>query len=588
MKKKLLSAALSICMLMGVSAAMPENAFTQSTSITASAEIPVYGDYEYLYATDGILLHAYHGKGGHVDIPTVIEGKPVVGLHLSLFKDRSDITSVTIPKTVLTIYGEAFSGTSIKSIELPEGLKGIYYAAFRNCKQLESITIPSKVEDLNAYLFDGCTALKTVDIKAKYDELYSGVFQNCKSLEKFTIPDGVTGIGSDAFNGCTKLKDINIPSSVRYIGEKAFANCSGFTVLTFPNQYATIKSDAFDNCKNLSFICYEFSQAEGIAKQNGYKYVNIDRLSGNNRYETAVEISRESPHLRQSDNVVLAYDLNYADALAGVPLAYNLDDAPILLTDTKTIDQKTLKEIKHLGAKNIKILGGEGVIGKEVVDALVKNGIKEKNIERIYGKSRFSTATAIAKKLNNKPTDVFFVYGLNYADALSVSTVAALKNAPIVYLTTDGVLDKDTKEYLEELKAKKCVKNAYVIGGEGVISNAMVSKAASALGKTPVRIAGADRYSTCVKVNTEFKDIFSKYKMYVATGTDFPDALAGGPCAARYKAPLFLVNGRSAKPELNADQLSYLKTRKPTYITVFGGEGAVPLSHFENIAKKCL
>lgn len=305
--------------------------------------------------------------------------------------------------------------------------------------------------------------------------------------------------------------------------------------------------------------------------------IDVVRLAGKSRYETAVEISKAG--FKTAKTVVLAYSMNYADALAGVSLAYKLG-APILLTNTNDVDAKTLAEIKRLGATDVKILGGEGAISKKAVDTLVKNGIKRENIERIAGKTRFGTATAIAEKLNDKPTDVFFVYGLNYADALSVSTVAALKNAPIIYLTTKGELNADTAKYLAKLKAKGCVKNAYVIGGEGVISKDMQSSAGKALGVTPTRVAGKNRYVTCTEVNKKFAGTLSGKSVCVATGLNFPDALAGGVFAAKNSSPLFLAAG-----SLSAEQTDYLKAKAAEKIYVFGGTGAVPETLVYKIAK---
>jgi putative cell wall-binding protein len=246
--------------------------------------------------------------------------------------------------------------------------------------------------------------------------------------------------------------------------------------------------------------------------------------------------------------------------------------ASAFLTNTSALDKATLDEIKRLGAKNVKILGGEGAISQTVIDQLVKNGIKKENIERIAGRTRFGTAAAIAQKLSDKPTDVFFVYGLGCADALSVSTVAAIKGAPIIYLTTSGELNPDTAAYLAALKAKNCVSNAYVIGGEGVISDDMMNKAKNALGlDTITRVAGKNRYATCVEVNNKFKDVLTGSAVCVAKGLDFPDALAGGVFAAQQKAPLFLADNA-----LTDEQKTYLKTKKADTVYVFGGTGAVP------------
>ena len=304
--------------------------------------------------------------------------------------------------------------------------------------------------------------------------------------------------------------------------------------------------------------------------------VKTVRLADSNRFTTAVKISQKLN--TKADTVVLAYGMNYADALAGVPLAHKLN-APILLTNTSALDKATLDEIKRLGAKNVKILGGEGAISQTVIDQLVKNGIKKENIERIAGRTRFGTAAAIAQKLSDKPTDVFFVYGLGYADALSVSTVAAIKGAPIIYLTTSGELNSDTAAYLAKIKGS--VKNAYVIGGSGVISDDMLKKAAAACGlKTASRVFGANRYSTCVAVNKTFASTLTGKSVCVATGADFPDALAGGVYAAKQKAPLLLAAG-----SLNSEQTTFLKNKKPESICIFGGTGAVSNTLANSIAK---
>jgi hypothetical protein len=81
------------------------------------------------------------------------------------------------------------------------------------------------------------------------------------------------------------------------------------------------------------------------------------RCAGAGRFETATEISKAE--FTTAKTVILAYGMNYADALAGVPLAKKLD-APILLTNTKSLDVSTADEIKRLKAEKVIILGGEG------------------------------------------------------------------------------------------------------------------------------------------------------------------------------------------------------------------------------------
>ena len=296
------------------------------------------------------------------------------------------------------------------------------------------------------------------------------------------------------------------------------------------------------------------------------------RLAGSNRYDTAAVISKAT--YDKASNVVLASGKSYADALAGVPLATKLN-APILLTDPTKLSAETLTEIKRLGAKNVTILGGYGAVSKNVETMLVSNGCK---VSRIQGSTRYGTAAAVADKIDPAPTTLFFVYGLDYADALSVSPVASVMGAPIIYLNKDGSMNAETASYLAALKKKGCVRTAYVIGGEGVISKNMMQKAADALGlvngKQITRTAGANRYETCMNVNAKFFSSVSNSMICVATGLDFPDALAGGVFAAKHASMLFLVSGK-ASAVLSNDQKDFLEDKSPNGMAIFGGTGAV-------------
>ncbi len=329
-------------------------------------------------------------------------------------------------------------------------------------------------------------------------------------------------------------------------------------------------------------LCGETESRTLPKKSEPEKKVTTTRIFGDSRFSTAAEISKKT--FDKADTVILAYGYNYADALAGVPLAAKLN-APILLTDKTALPAETLAEIKRLKAKNVIILGGTGAVDTAVEKKLTGSGIKT---ERIAGQSRFETAAKIAQRLQKqcgkKPTEVFFVDAYNFADALSVSAVAAAKNAPIIYLQTSGELDDANIKYLSDIKGS--VKNAYVIGGKSAISDGMMSKAANALGlKSATRVAGSDRFETCVAVNEKFKDVLNSKTVCVATGMDFPDALAGGVFAAKNKAPLFLINGKAATLTLSKTQQAFLKNKAAESIVVFGGKGAVPDESVKIIAQ---
>jgi len=289
----------------------------------------------------------------------------------------------------------------------------------------------------------------------------------------------------------------------------------------------------------------------------------IIRISGSDRRRTAVEISKKSRS--KAVNVILASGDNYADALAGVPLAYALD-APILLVRNHRLDDATMSEIKRLGAKNIYILGGTAAVGKDVFGTLSEKGY---NVERIYGRSRFDTAVEIAARLqavSGKPSEVFFAYSHNYPDALAISGVAALKKAPVLYISGDGSLSDSTWEHLKSCGADK----GTILGGTGVISGDAEDTIRAAGMNDVGRIYGRNRYDTCMRINQTYSSLLCGDTICVATGINFPDALSGGVFTALRKAPLMLVN-----KELTDDQKAFIDSRNPRTVYVFGGAGAV-------------
>ena len=94
-------------------------------------------------------------------------------------------------------------------------------------------------------------------------------------------------------------------------------------------------------------------------------------------------------------------------------------------------------------------------------------------------------------------------------------------------------------------------------------------------GATISRLAGQTRYETCVAVNNQFANVLTGPSLGLATGQDFPDALAGGVFAASTKSALFLVNTGFKTPKLLDFQTDYLKDKKAKRFFVFGGTGVL-------------
>ncbi|NMA91818.1 MAG: SH3 domain-containing protein [Firmicutes bacterium] len=280
----------------------------------------------------------------------------------------------------------------------------------------------------------------------------------------------------------------------------------------------------------------------------------VSRIGGADRYQTAVDISKKG--WSSAEMVVLARGDQYADALAGVPLAAWYE-APILLTRSDALPSSTLKEIERLNATKAIILGEATAISAAVESKLKDKGL---TVERIGGKNRYSTAALIAKKLN-MPDVVYLAYGQDFPDALAAAPYAGARGYPILLTNTER-LPAETEAYLKKAGT------VYVVGGEMVISDKVLNYISQDLGKHALRFAGADRYGTATELAVQFND--RPADMYGATGREFPDAITGAVLAAGKETGILLV-GKSVPETVE----SYIYDYGVKSLTLFGEEEAI-------------
>ena len=498
-----------------------------------------------------------------------------------------------------------------KKFEVPSTVTHITQSAFSSNNILETVTIPASVVDIAASAFNKCESLKAVyygnNKTIKFaDTAFSGLTGNPKvvfyaakgsTAEAYAKKNSkvITFIDNSMIAANLYIQEGDQIAVSRSLGRfqltpvittKDGKPTTDVLVWTSSNTaIATVDNEGYVTPKTNGTAVIKVVSSTGLT--DSIKVVvgdTAERLAGSNRYATAAAISTGA--FNSAKTVIIANGRKFADALAGGTLALAYD-APILLTEADSLPADTLAEIQRLGATNAIILGGSGSVGQKVKDELMKNHINYDLV--VKGKTKYATAVEIAKATQTKtkkdPTEIFFVSADKFADALSVSAVAAKKGAPIIYLPKTGSIDADTAAYLKSVKGK--IKNAYVIGGSGVIGADVMAAAGKALGltvdKTIVRVKGSTKYETCIAVNKKFASVLSGTTLCVATGENFPDALAGGVFAAKQSAPLFLVN-KNAK-SLDSVQTAYLKEKAAKKFYVFGGEGAVPTSVVNQIIK---
>lgn len=116
---------------------------------------------------------------------------------------------------------------------IKSGTKTIANEAFWDCTNLTSITIPNSVVSIGNSAFWNCSSLINITIPVSVINIDKRAFYGCDNLISITISNGVVSIGDDAFGDCKKLESVIISNSVTSIGNAAFYNCVGLENIYF-------------------------------------------------------------------------------------------------------------------------------------------------------------------------------------------------------------------------------------------------------------------------------------------------------------------------------------------------------------------
>ncbi len=325
MKKKLVSLVMAAIMLAAVLPGM---------SVFASAVVDsgMCGeDVSWVLTDDGTLVISGSGRMSYDEVPwiyycedikTVIIENGVTSIGKEAFFECMNLSNVTIADTVEMIEREAFySCESLKNITIPNSVKRIRSWALADT-EITSIDIPASVISLSGDAFWGCWELTAINVDeanknyssrdgvlynkdgsvlirwpaaksgecevgSSVQEIENGALVSCGSVTainvdeanenysscdgvlynkdgsvlircpgrksgEYEVPDGVTEISNEAFAGCSSLTDIKIADSVTAIGKSAFRSCSSLVNIELPKDIQTIGSCMFMYCEALT------------------------------------------------------------------------------------------------------------------------------------------------------------------------------------------------------------------------------------------------------------------------------------------------------------------------------------------------
>ncbi len=167
------------------------------------------------------------------------------------FRECRNLKSVTISSDVTSIGQDAFNGSGLINITIPDNVQSIGDFAFLNCYELRNIKLPEGIKEINNYMFAYCFSLEDITIPESVEKIGVSAFTECNTLTAVSIPNSVKHIDELAFSSCPGLKSITIPSSVTYMGASVFQGCSPDMVIsgcinTTAYQYALHHSIRFN------------------------------------------------------------------------------------------------------------------------------------------------------------------------------------------------------------------------------------------------------------------------------------------------------------------------------------------------------
>ena len=182
------------------------------------------------------------------------------------FRECKNLKSITLPIGLLKIGNNAFTRcSSLQSILIPKGTKYIGNFAFCECGNL-GVCIIHGVKHIGDWAFGWCGSLHTIDVPNTVLSIGDYAFCCCSSIGSIEIPNGVTHIGKSAF-ASTSIKRLLIPRSVKFVGCGAFNCCSTLNKLQSDTQYYKVNSEILISSSNEVISC--LSSSKHIVIPNG-------------------------------------------------------------------------------------------------------------------------------------------------------------------------------------------------------------------------------------------------------------------------------------------------------------------------------
>ena len=423
---------------------------------------------------------------------------------------------------------------------------------------------------------DAGTYTATLSLKDKTNYAWSSTQSSKDITITWTIEPCETevtialGYDSVAYSGTAKRPVVTV-----YLPDGTLVHAGEYTVGYSNNTdvgTATVTVTASGNYLFSASTTFTITAAtsDDAGSSSGVTFID---LSGATRYETMAAIVAEAYSTGETcDYAIVATATNFPDALAAASLAGVLD-APVILTNP-TSATAALEVIESIGARKVYIIGGTSAVSADVASTIAKQA--GATVTRLSGSTRQETALAVASEVlalcgSSASKTCFVVAGAAFPDALSASPYAYWTGSPIYLAQNNGTISDATLAAIETGGYERVI----ILGGTSAVSASAASALASLDGVTVTRLGGETRYETSALVAAwEVSEGMGYDGTAIATGENFPDALAGAALCGQNGSVILLVSsGNTAAIDLLAQNTEGVST-----VYFLGGTSAISSS----------
>lgn len=195
-------------------------------------------------------------------------GNEITAIESSAFAGCG-LTEIQLPSGITSISEEAFAGNKFTEIIIPSGVSKLGAGAFSGCELLQSISVEENNNNFsasNGVLYDkvGTTLLLcpggkegSYTLPRRTTKIAESAFKDCKKITELILPSGLTTIGGKAFSGMN-LTNIEIPAELTNLSPDAFAYCSKLTEITVDEEntvFAAADGVLCDKNKEKVLVC---------------------------------------------------------------------------------------------------------------------------------------------------------------------------------------------------------------------------------------------------------------------------------------------------------------------------------------------